>query len=212
MIGRLLDDHIAGPHVHHRVVEHHVDLARQHDGIIDGARAVHQRVPHGKAPPRRALADNLHHEIRVHFRLFGRIERRKFDQSSAVPRSGGSAVGLAPLSSVNESGAGAASVTHSLADGVAPGSSVTRPSNSAIALSLASSAVTTRRMSAAVAVEQARTSATIEPKILLVIACSFVLFRSFPRKRESRVAWVPAFAGTSGCCMDSTTRTSASPR
>jgi len=38
------------------------------------------------------------------------------------------------------------------------------------------------------AVEHASTSATIEPKILLVIACSFVLFRSFPRKRESRAA------------------------
>jgi len=62
-----------------------------------------------------------------------------------VPRSGGSAVGLAPLSSVNESPAGAVSVTHSLADGVLPGSSVTRLSNSAIALSLASRAVTTRR-------------------------------------------------------------------
>src|SRR6516162_2985535 len=92
--------------------------------------------------------------------------------SSAVPRSGGSAVGLAPLSSVNESPAGAVSVTHSLADGVAPGSSVTRRSNSAIALSLPSSAVTTRRMSAAVAVAHARPSATIEPKILLVIASS----------------------------------------
>src|SRR5260370_26838337 len=95
--------------------------------------------------------------------------------SSAVPRSGGSAVGLAPLSSVNESGAGAASVTHSLADGVAPGSSVTRPSNSAIALSFPSSAVTTRRMSAAVALEHARTSATIEANILLVIASSFAV-------------------------------------
>src|SRR5262249_56410399 len=55
-----------------------------------------------------------------------------------------------------------------------------------------------RGVSAAVALEQARTRATIEPKILLVIASSFVLFRSFSRKRESRVAWVPAFAGTSG--------------
>src|SRR5215510_13904509 len=95
--------------------------------------------------------------------------------SSVVPRSGGSAVGLAPLSSVNESGAGDASVTHSLADGVAPGSSVMRLSTSAIALSLPSSAVTTRRMSAAVAVEHARTSATIEPKILLVMASSFAV-------------------------------------
>src|SRR5262245_34265996 len=31
------------------------------------------------------------------------------------------------------------------------------------------------------------------------------LFRSFPRKRESRAkGWVPAFAGTNGCCTDST--------
>src|SRR5262249_17573127 len=36
------------------------------------------------------------------------------------------------------------------------------------------------------------------------------LLRSFPRKRESRatcsrlVIWVPAFAGTNGCCTDST--------
>ena len=43
MIGRLLDDDIACPHVHHRVVEHHVDLAGQHDGVIDGPRAVHPR-------------------------------------------------------------------------------------------------------------------------------------------------------------------------
>jgi hypothetical protein len=56
MIGRLLDDDIAGPHVHHRAVEHHVDLARQHDGVIDGPRAVHQRMPHGKTPRRRAFA------------------------------------------------------------------------------------------------------------------------------------------------------------
>src|SRR5262249_61282212 len=95
--------------------------------------------------------------------------------SSAVPRAGGTAVRLAALSSVNGSGAGAAAVTHSLADGVAPGSSVMRLSTSAIALSLPSSAVTTRRMSAAVAVEHARTSATIEPKILLVIASSFAV-------------------------------------
>src|SRR5262249_30558791 len=92
--------------------------------------------------------------------------------SRAVPRSGGSAVGLAPLSSVNESGAGAVSVTHSLADGVAPGSSVMRLSNSATALSLASSAVTTRRMSAAVAGAHARASAAIGPKILLGSASS----------------------------------------
>src|SRR5262249_26838807 len=92
--------------------------------------------------------------------------------SRAVPRAGCRGVGLAPLSSVNESGAGVASVTNSLADGVAPGSSVMRLSNSATALSLPSSAVTTRRMSAAVAVAHARTSATIEPKILLVIAAS----------------------------------------
>src|SRR5262249_54750624 len=102
--------------------------------------------------------------------------------SSAVRRSGGSAaVGLAPLSSVNESPAGAVSVTHSLADGVLPGSSVTRLSNSAIALSLASRAVTTRRMSAAAAAEHARRSATIEPITLLVIAfsslCPLRLFR-----------------------------------
>src|SRR5262249_21688156 len=38
-----------------------------------------------------------------------------------------------------------------------------------------SSAVTTRRMSAAVAVAHASTSATIEPKILLVIASSFAV-------------------------------------
>jgi hypothetical protein len=79
MIGCLLDDDIAGPHVHHRVVEHHVDLAGQHDGVIDGTGAVHQRMSHGKTPRRRALADHLHHEVGIHFRFFGRIERRKFD-------------------------------------------------------------------------------------------------------------------------------------
>src|SRR5262249_20790564 len=89
--------------------------------------------------------------------------------SSAGPRSGGSAVGLAALSSVNASGAGAASVSHSLAYGVAPGSSVTRLSNSAIAQSLTSSRGQSARIgdAAAGAVAHASTSATNEPKILL---------------------------------------------
>src|SRR5260221_5351485 len=34
VIGRLLDDDVARPHVHHRIVEHHVDLARQHHSLI----------------------------------------------------------------------------------------------------------------------------------------------------------------------------------
>ena len=55
MIGRLLDDDIAGLHVHHRVVKHHVDLAGQHVSVIDGPRAV-QRMPYGKTFRRRALA------------------------------------------------------------------------------------------------------------------------------------------------------------
>src|SRR6516225_3152183 len=44
------------------------------------------------------------------------------------------------------------------------------------------------------------------------------VFRSFPRKRESRAArsgltiWVPAFAGTSGCCTDPPSRTGSSGR
>jgi len=41
---------------------HHVDLAGQHPSVIDGARAVPQRVPYGKAPSRPPVAAHLHHE------------------------------------------------------------------------------------------------------------------------------------------------------
>src|SRR5438132_3720907 len=76
----------------------------------------------------------------------------------AVPLSGGdSPIFLVALSSLNENPGGEESVIHRLAAGLPepPGLSVNLPSNRATALLLASSPVTTRRMSAAVAAEQA---------------------------------------------------------
>src|SRR5215813_8322139 len=73
----------------------------------------------------------------------------------AVPLSGGDRpMGLVALSSLNENPGGEESVIHRFAAGLPdrPGLSVRRPSNSAIALLLASRPVTTRRISAAVAV------------------------------------------------------------
>ena len=56
-----------------------------------------------------------------------------------------------------------------------PGLSVRRPSNSAIALLLASRPVTTRRTSAAVALEHANRTAKIDQNVLCIIASSLVL-------------------------------------
>src|SRR5262245_52579673 len=81
----------------------------------------------------------------------------------AVPLSGGdSPIGFCALSSLKEKPGGEESVIQRLAAGIPdlPGLSVSRPSNNAIALSLASSPVTTRRISAALAAEQASRTAS----------------------------------------------------
>src|SRR5712691_6877219 len=86
----------------------------------------------------------------------------------AVPLSGGDRpIGLAALSSLNDNPGGEESVIHRLAAGLPdfPGLSVRRLSNSAIALLLASSPVTTRRTSAAVPVEQANRTVTIDQNV-----------------------------------------------
>src|SRR5262249_56606249 len=96
----------------------------------------------------------------------------------AVPLSGGdSPMGLAALSSLNENPGGEESVIHRFAAGMPdrPGLRVRRPSNSAIALLLASRPVTTRRISAAVAVECANATAIIDPNCRVVIASSLGL-------------------------------------
>src|SRR5262245_47128249 len=96
----------------------------------------------------------------------------------AVPLSGGDRpMGLVALSSLNENPGGEESVIQRFAAGFPdrPGLSVRRPSNSAIALLLASRPVTTRRTSAAVALEHANRTAKIDQNVLCIIASSLVL-------------------------------------
>src|SRR3982074_2160052 len=98
----------------------------------------------------------------------------------AVPLSGGDKpIGLAALSSLNESPGGDESVIHRLAAGLPepPGLSVRRPSNSAMALLLASSPVTTRRISAAVPLEQANVTMASDQNTLRNIASSIFVER-----------------------------------
>src|SRR5215813_989369 len=79
VIGRLLNHDVTGLEVRYRVIKHHVDLASQDHGVVDGSRAVHQRMFGRKSPGRRAITDHLHHEIGVHFCLSGGIEGWKLD-------------------------------------------------------------------------------------------------------------------------------------
>src|SRR5262249_24866673 len=69
---------------------------------------------------------------------------------------------------------------------VPPGSRVRRLSNSAIALSLASSAVTTRRMSAVVPAEQVETIIKIVHNVFLIIASSCHQYSELLRARSER--------------------------
>src|SRR5262249_25389061 len=88
----------------------------------------------------------------------------------AVPLSGGDKpMGLAALSSLNENPGGEESVIHRFAAGMPdrPGLSVRRLSNSAIAL--ASRPVTTRRISAAVALEHTNRTAKSDQNVLCII-------------------------------------------
>src|SRR6516165_7467988 len=86
-------------------------------------------------------------------------------------------MGLVALSSLNENPGAEESVIHRFAAGLPdrPGLSVRRPSNSATALLLASRPVTTRRTSAAVALEHANSTAKIDQNVLCIIASSLVL-------------------------------------
>src|SRR5262249_39473746 len=93
----------------------------------------------------------------------------------AMPLSGGDRpIGLAALSSLNESPGGEESVIHRLAAGLPepPGLSVRRLSNSAIALLLVSSPVTTRRISAALPLEHANMTMARDQNTLRIIASS----------------------------------------
>src|SRR5262249_41541252 len=44
VVGALLDEHVARPEMDLLLVEFHVDLARHHHRVVDGARAVHERM------------------------------------------------------------------------------------------------------------------------------------------------------------------------
>jgi hypothetical protein len=79
VIGGLLDRDIAGLQVHRFVIEHHVDLARHDDGVVDGAGAVHQRMSDRNAPRRCMIADDIHHRVRRYFCFRCGVERRKLD-------------------------------------------------------------------------------------------------------------------------------------
>src|SRR5262252_6428666 len=90
----------------------------------------------------------------------------------AVPLSGGDRpIFFAALSSLYESAGGEESVIHRLAAGLPdpPGLRVTRLSNSAIALLLASSPVTTRRISAALPLEHASMMRTSDQNVLRIM-------------------------------------------
>src|SRR5215472_6160604 len=117
----------------------------------------------------------------------------------AVPLSGGDRpMGLVALSSLNENPGGEESVIHRFAAGLPdrPGLSVRRPSNSAIALLFASRPVTTRRTSAAVALEHANRTAKIDQNVLCIIASSLVL----PERRRRRAATVTSAPACGPVC------------
>ena len=79
MVGRLLHDNVARFEVNGLVVEHHIDLARHDDGVVNRACAVHQRIGDRNATRGRSITHHFHHEIGIHFRQGRVINRRKFD-------------------------------------------------------------------------------------------------------------------------------------
>src|SRR5271154_7071547 len=81
VVGRLLHDDVARFEVYGLVVEHHVDLAGHDDGVVDRAGAVLQRIGHRRAAPRRVATGDIHHELGIHGREFGIIDRREFDDT-----------------------------------------------------------------------------------------------------------------------------------
>src|SRR6478735_1909977 len=134
---------------------------------------------HRKAPGRRVIADDLHHEIGIHLRFRGWIQRWKFDHANRGAVVGGDRpIRLAALSSLKESAGGEESVIQRLAAGLPepPGLSVTRLSNSTTALLLASRPVTTRRTSAAGPLEHASRTMARDQNALRIIASSRFLW------------------------------------
>src|SRR5262245_56187800 len=59
VVGALLDQHVAGLEMDLAVVDQHVDLTLHDDGVVDGERAVHQRMAWRQAPLGRVVADLL---------------------------------------------------------------------------------------------------------------------------------------------------------
>ena len=101
-----------------------------------------------------------------------------------MPLSGGEIpIGLVAGSSWNENPAGYESVSHKLSAVMpyGPGASVTRLSNSTIALLLASSPVTTRRISEAVPVEEDSRMITIVQNILRMVGTPSAVRSCVPR-------------------------------
>lgn len=88
MVGRLLDDDVAGFEVDRLVVEHHVDFARHDDGVVDRARPVHERIAYRNSARRRVIAGEFHHQLGWHFGLVSGPKRWDFDNAehSAVIR------------------------------------------------------------------------------------------------------------------------------
>jgi len=81
MVGRLLDHDIAGFEVNRLVVEHHIDFARHNYRIVDGARAVQQRIGHRNAAGQCAMAGEFHHRLGWLFRAVPGAERRDVDDT-----------------------------------------------------------------------------------------------------------------------------------
>src|SRR3954469_14134015 len=63
MVGALLHQHVAGLEMNLVIVEQHVDLARHYDGVVDGASAMHGRMPRREAALGCAVAEALMHGV-----------------------------------------------------------------------------------------------------------------------------------------------------
>src|SRR5215467_12227948 len=79
VVGALLDQYVTGLEMHLAVVEQHVDLALHDDGVVDGARAVHQRVARRQALSGRVIADLLMQVILLELFDLGRGRRNVDD-------------------------------------------------------------------------------------------------------------------------------------
>src|SRR5580658_6089937 len=63
VVGRLLDNDVAGFEVHRAGVELHIDLAGNDDRVIHRAGAMHQRIARRRAAFRYVRADRFHRSI-----------------------------------------------------------------------------------------------------------------------------------------------------